>query len=162
MILLPAEDIANLLRQNTPLDLGQLLSATRVSQSALIAGQRASQLLVNANAALLLSKQQQGPTALVIQQHQQQQPQAAPVAQPQLPQLQSHPGPEDPPSLTPPAPSNIPSSLSNGTAAGTPTTTGSGPASPSHGTSAGFCNICKKHVSNRTNHKYVHSQVRTA
>ena len=31
---------------------------------------------------------------------------------------------------------------------------------PSHGTSAGFCNICKKFVSNRTNHKYVHSPVR--
>ena len=28
-----------------------------------------------------------------------------------------------------------------------------------HGTSAGFCNICQKFVSNRTNHKYVHSQV---
>ena len=28
-----------------------------------------------------------------------------------------------------------------------------------HGTSAGFCNICQKYVSNRTNHKYVHSQV---
>lgn len=32
----------------------------------------------------------------------------------------------------------------------------------SHGTSAGFCAICKKYVSNRTNHKYVHSQVRMA
>ena len=31
---------------------------------------------------------------------------------------------------------------------------------PGHGTSAGFCNICHKFVSNRTNHKYVHSQVR--
>ena len=30
---------------------------------------------------------------------------------------------------------------------------------PGHGTSAGFCNICHKFVSNRTNHKYVHSQV---
>ena len=41
----------------------------------------------------------------------------------------------------------------------------SGPANlqqqlPGHGTSAGFCNICHKFVSNRTNHKYVHSQVR--
>ena len=32
---------------------------------------------------------------------------------------------------------------------------------PGHGTSAGFCNICHKFVSNRTNHKYVHSQVLT-
>lgn len=43
---------------------------------------------------------------------------------------------------------------------------GSGPANASsnttHGTSAGFCNICQKFVSNRTNHKYVHSQVFTA
>ena len=31
--------------------------------------------------------------------------------------------------------------------------------STTHGTSAGFCNICQKYVSNRTNHKYVHSQV---
>jgi hypothetical protein len=38
--------------------------------------------------------------------------------------------------------------------------TSSSAASPSHGTSAGFCAICKKFVSNRTNHKYVHSQVR--
>ena len=33
------------------------------------------------------------------------------------------------------------------------------PQLPGHGTSAGFCNICHKFVSNRTNHKYVHSQV---
>jgi len=32
--------------------------------------------------------------------------------------------------------------------------------STTHGTSAGFCNICQKYVSNRTNHKYVHSQVK--
>ena len=29
----------------------------------------------------------------------------------------------------------------------------------SAGTSSGFCDICQKHVSNRTNHKFVHSQV---
>ena len=36
---------------------------------------------------------------------------------------------------------------------------GKGGNPPGHGTSAGFCNICHKFVSNRTNHKYVHSQV---
>ncbi len=36
---------------------------------------------------------------------------------------------------------------------------GTPPSGTTHGTSAGFCNICQKFVSNRTNHKYVHSQV---
>ena len=45
---------------------------------------------------------------------------------------------------------------SDPTLGGPPTPTGS----TTHGTSAGFCNICQKFVSNRTNHKYVHSQVR--
>ena len=31
--------------------------------------------------------------------------------------------------------------------------------SPHPGTSSGFCEICQKHVSNRTNHKFVHSHV---
>ena len=33
------------------------------------------------------------------------------------------------------------------------------PPSPHPGTSSGFCEICQKHVSNRTNHKFVHSHV---
>merc|ERR1719483_1731034 len=28
------------------------------------------------------------------------------------------------------------------------------------GTSSGFCDICQKHVSNRTNHKFVHSHIK--
>ena len=40
-----------------------------------------------------------------------------------------------------------------------PSPLGPPPSSTTHGTSAGFCNICQKYVSNRTNHKYVHSQV---
>ena len=31
--------------------------------------------------------------------------------------------------------------------------------SPNPGSSSGFCEICQKHVSNRTNHKFVHSHV---
>ena len=42
----------------------------------------------------------------------------------------------------------------NGSLTGPPNTSNT-----THGTSAGFCNICQKFVSNRTNHKYVHSQV---
>jgi len=28
------------------------------------------------------------------------------------------------------------------------------------GTSSGYCDICQKHVSNRTNHKFVHSHIK--
>lgn len=56
-------------------------------------------------------------------------------------------------------PASTPTTASSASSPTTPPSSTDGD-NPSHGTSAGFCNICKKHVSNRTNHKYVHSQVR--
>ena len=127
---------------------GQLLSATRaaaVGQSALLAGQRATQLLANANAAILLSKHRNAAAV-------------AEVLRAAATSSAAASGEQAPPVMTgapiplglaqvvpppPPPPSGLPLP----------------PQPPSHGTSAGFCTICKKFVSNRTNHKYVHSQV---
>lgn len=105
---------------------GQFLTATRAAaagQNALLAGHRATQLLANANAALLLSKQRACAAAVVASV-------ASNVSSSSMPSQ---------------------AAIAAATAAGVPP--------PSHGTSAGFCTICKKFVSNRTNHKYVHSQV---
>ena len=121
---------------------GQLLSATRaaaVGQSALLAGQRATQLLANANAAILLSKHRNaaamaGFVAAASAAASASTEQAPPVVTTPLPMGLSS---------VPPPPHALPLP----------------PQPPSHGTSAGFCTICKKFVSNRTNHKYVHSQV---
>ena len=118
---------------------GQLLSATRaaaVGQSALLAGQRATQLLANANAAILLSKHRNLAAAVAA---------ASASSSPteQAPPVVTTPLPMGLPSVPPPPPHALPLP----------------PQPPSHGTSAGFCTICKKFVSNRTNHKYVHSQV---
>ena len=56
---------------------------------------------------------------------------------------------------------NVTSGLLFGTTPGQSHSLGAPPptSNTTHGTSAGFCNICQKFVSNRTNHKYVHSQV---
>ena len=120
---------------------GQLLSATRaaaVGQSALLAGQRATQLLANANAAILLSKHRNaaamaGFVAAASAAASASTEQAPPVVTTSVPLGLSQ--------VLPPPGMPLP------------------PQPPSHGTSAGFCTICKKFVSNRTNHKYVHSQV---
>ena len=65
--------------------------------------------------------------------------------------------------LPPPPPGGVKDEQRGGGSAGQSPDSGSGGAKganpPGHGTSAGFCNICHKFVSNRTNHKYVHSQV---
>jgi len=97
-------------------------------QHALLANQRASQLLANASAILA------------------QAPVAAPLGV-QLPQLPVQ-LPRLPVTHSPPTASKASKRVQDAADGG-----------PSHGTSAGFCNICKKYVSNRTNHKYVHSQV---
>ena len=54
---------------------------------------------------------------------------------------------------------NSPSGILFGSTNGSLTGPQNNTSNTTHGTSAGFCNICQKFVSNRTNHKYVHSQV---
>ena len=119
------------------------MSATRaaaVGQSALLAGHRATQLLANANAAILLSKHRNAAAM------------AAAVAAASV-AASSASTEQAPPVVTTPVPLGLPQLPPP--PAGLPLP----PQPPSHGTSAGFCTICKKFVSNRTNHKYVHSQV---
>ena len=126
---------------------GQLLSATRaaaVGQSALLAGQRATQLLANANAAILLSKHRNAAAM------------AAAVAAASAATASASPTEQAPPLVTTPVPLGLPQPQVGPLP---PTGLPLPPQPPSHGTSAGFCTICKKFVSNRTNHKYVHSQV---
>ena len=125
---------------------GQLLSATRaaaVGQSALLAGHRATQLLANANAAILLSKHRNAAAM------------AAAVAAASV-AASSASTEQAPPVVTTPVPLGLPQPQVGPLP---PTGLPLPPQPPSHGTSAGFCTICKKFVSNRTNHKYVHSQV---
>ena len=117
------------------------MSATRaaaVGQSALLAGHRATQLLANANAAILLSKHRNAAAM------------AAAIASAAA---SGSPTEQAPPVVTAPLQLGLPQLPPP--PAGLPLP----PQPPSHGTSAGFCTICKKFVSNRTNHKYVHSQV---